>query len=258
MLEHGEYSEKRNLSGGRRFWSSNIPWIFTTIILFLYIVASSIYQRRQRDLLSPTELRPARHLIEESFQRFTAGLDYNNENRTLQHTPHAGTIYIGPPSPEVDAAWEDAAGIQEIYLTREEAVAAGVEETYMDPLTKLYEVEVESFHHIHCLNYIRKSLDIDKYPDLQDQADTWRIHADHCIDSIREFIMCKGDMTPIVLIRPEVSDVPVPLPEFRTTHVCRNFQKLKNWVKTERGVGGGKEVALKRAQKIREETGTKY
>jgi hypothetical protein len=31
--------------------------------------------------------------------------------------------------------------VQEIYLTREEAVAASVPDTYIDPLTGLYEVE---------------------------------------------------------------------------------------------------------------------
>jgi Mycotoxin biosynthesis protein UstYa len=70
--------------------------------------------------------------------------------------------------------------------------------------------------------------------------------------------MCKADMTPIVLIPPEKSGIPVPMPEFRTTHVCRNFEKLKNWVRTERAAGLGKEKSLKIAQKIREKTRTKY
>jgi hypothetical protein len=43
-------------------------------------------------------------------RKFTAGLDYNNENHTLQHTPTSGTRFVGQPSPEIDAAWMDLAG----------------------------------------------------------------------------------------------------------------------------------------------------
>ena len=70
--------------------------------------------------------------------------------------------------------------------------------------------------------------------------------------------MCKADMTPIVLEPPERSGIPVPLPEFRTKHVCRNFHKLKHWVDTERAANKGKAKSLKMAQKLREKTGTRY
>jgi hypothetical protein len=70
--------------------------------------------------------------------------------------------------------------------------------------------------------------------------------------------MCKADMTPIVLIPPETSGIPVPIPEFRTTHICRNFAKLHNWVQTERSANGDNAQALELARKIRAQTGTKY
>jgi hypothetical protein len=70
--------------------------------------------------------------------------------------------------------------------------------------------------------------------------------------------MCKADFTPIVLVPPEESGIPVPMPEFRTTHVCRNFDKLKHWVQNERSAGSGKEKSLRIAKLIREKTGTKY
>jgi hypothetical protein len=51
-----------------------------------------------------------RHLIDESFKKFETGLDYNNPNHTLQHTPSEGLKYVGPPGPEIDAAWDAIAG----------------------------------------------------------------------------------------------------------------------------------------------------
>lgn len=111
---------------------------------------------------------------------------------------------------------------------------------------------------------------------MQKQADegTWRIHVgervteqlytimlsqalEHCIDSIREFIMCKADMTPIVLVPPGRSGVPVPVPEFRTVHVCRNYEKLLQWAKNERDADLEDEQALEIASRIRQKTGAK-
>jgi hypothetical protein len=52
----------------------------------------------------------SRPLIEESFHTFTAALDYNNPNHTLQRTPSPKPHYVGPPNPEIDQAWEDIVG----------------------------------------------------------------------------------------------------------------------------------------------------
>jgi len=199
----------------------------------------------------------ARHLIDESITTFTTGLDYNNPNHTLQHTPSDGSKYIGQPSHEIDAAWEEIAGTQEVFITKEEAIASLVEDTYVSPLTGLQVIEIESFHHLHCLNYIRKYLDIDHYPDIKSQ-ETRRIHVEHCINSIREYLMCKADVTPIVLVPPEKSFVPVPVPEFRTKHVCRNFDKISKWIKGERSANLPQEEARELAKRIREQTGTAY
>jgi len=70
--------------------------------------------------------------------------------------------------------------------------------------------------------------------------------------------MCKADMTPIVLVPPKRAGVPVPVPEFRTKHVCRNFEKLSNYVRKERNANMEKDESLEIAKRIREKTGTKY
>jgi hypothetical protein len=58
-------------------------------------------------------------------------------------------MLLGKTLPEVcnsmvsfDLVWSlTLSVVQEVYLTREEAIAAKVDDTYRDPLTKLYEVE---------------------------------------------------------------------------------------------------------------------
>jgi hypothetical protein len=70
--------------------------------------------------------------------------------------------------------------------------------------------------------------------------------------------MCKGDMTPIVLVPPEKAGVPVPVPEFRTKHVCRNFEQMAKWVRENRNADLDDQESLEVARRIREQTGTKY
>jgi hypothetical protein len=54
------------------------------------------------------------------------------------------------------------------------------------------------------------------------------LHQEHCIEQIRQYVMCSGDMTPTPtkyyksLGRNYVdSDV---------IHTCRNFKKLRDWM----------------------------
>lgn len=62
---------------------------------------------------------------------------------------------------------------------------------------------------------------------------------DHCLDQLRQYVMCAGDMTPIpTKYYPGkgrnyvLSDVP---------HTCRNFDKLREW-QWSRFAGGSAEV----------------
>jgi len=53
--------------------------------------------------------------MKESIYTFTSGLDYNNSDHALQHTPSAGLRFIGRPNPDLDAAWEEIAGSKSYY-----------------------------------------------------------------------------------------------------------------------------------------------
>lgn len=55
-------------------------------------------------------------------------------------------------------------------------------------------------------------------------------HWDHCIDSIRQTLMCHADVSPI----PFHINVPANtgiFPRLATTHTCRNFTKIQQWSK---------------------------
>lgn len=64
--------------------------------------------------------------------------------------------------------------------------------------------------------------------------------ADHCVEILRQHIQCAGDVTPIAFY--DVSTQITPLPDFSTTHKCRNFDSILDWAYAENGIKGGRLV----------------
>lgn len=50
---------------------------------------------------------------------------------------------------------------------------------------------------------------------------------DHCIDALRESIMCAGDMTLIPVVWSANRNW--IMPNFKTSHTCRDFNALHRW-----------------------------
>lgn len=107
------------------------------------------------------------------------------------------------------------------------------------PGTQDYLVQLDVWHELHCLNDLRKIL----YPEVYGGLDKVRLpngtidrdndtfrHWDHCVDSIRQTLMCHADVAPI----PFHVNVPINsgvFPRLATTHTCRNFTKVQLWAK---------------------------
>ncbi|KAK3933544.1 hypothetical protein QBC46DRAFT_275559, partial [Diplogelasinospora grovesii] len=94
---------------------------------------------------------------------------------------------------------------------------------------------VESFHQIHCLNLVRQYTYRDEYdysalPSFDGTPKLVRAHIDHCIEALRRFIMCVGDVTPY-LIKVNPNRLSGEDPDFRTLHKCRKYDKLVDWIK---------------------------
>ena len=54
---------------------------------------------------------------------------------------------------------------------------------------------------------------------------------DHCINAIREALMCSSDVTPITFHYVSEEDHHV-FPNLAATHTCRDFDVIKDWAKT--------------------------
>jgi hypothetical protein len=100
------------------------------------------------------------------------------------------------------------------------------------------------FHNLHCVvsslwitacfclshveqNRVRQFLYPESYPEIVQRNDH-EVHRNHCLEQIRQYVMCAGDLSPVPtkyytgLGRNYVdSDIP---------HTCRNFESIQKWM----------------------------
>ena len=89
-------------------------------------------------------------------------------------------------------------------------------------------------HQLHCLHSIWQDHYRDSLPDVQqkiaDIPDLYELHYEHCIDYIRQSMMCNFD-TGIVPYN-WVLNRNTPTPDANTMHKCVNWDKLQGWLQS--------------------------
>jgi hypothetical protein len=205
-----------------------LPW-FIHILIFLGYSTLYLLLSSNVDLATCTKKlsswSPALSAVEYRTTYFQGSIGAANEFR-------------GAPTTELESAWKhismNAPGIR---LQEADFVAMGKSLTDRDwyripeEYGGGYLGMTEVFHLLHCLDAIRRLTYPDHYPDLWAKRDTYqvRVHTDHCIDILRQRLMCTGDVGPVPFYRDTNPLNQFPLPDFSTRHQCRNFDKLLDW-----------------------------
>lgn len=135
--------------------------------------------------------------------------------------------YGGPPSNHTDEMWQRLSppgdGIVEVPNTFTTSLPYSLPAPNNPDTHKVYGVSM--FHQLHCLNFLRFAY----YPDtIESMAPTEIVaHRDHCLDYIRQAIMCAGDATfePLTM---------VGINGMGAIHQCRNFERLFSWAYSHR------------------------
>ncbi|KAG1842863.1 hypothetical protein DFJ58DRAFT_805453 [Suillus subalutaceus] len=154
----------------------------------------------------------------------------------LNGTLGASSIYRGSPSPEVDAAWDRISlNARPVGMTLEQLLRTGEKPSpamtrYPDEYGGGYMSTVEVIHQLHCIDMLRRASwgNHDNSLGHNESPENYRIHLDHCIEMLRQNIMCRGDVT--MLTYDWVEGVKDPFPNFNIPHRCRNFEKILDWV----------------------------
>ncbi|EKG10358.1 hypothetical protein MPH_12550 [Macrophomina phaseolina MS6] len=114
---------------------------------------------------------------------------------------------------------------------------------------ELYWIKLDVFHQLHCLvssmfprrvqvfptniqtplmqNALRMSVWSDYYTDEYYAAILEKDHLAHCVDSLRQSIMCHSDITPLVLQWDD--EMQKSRHRANMPHTCRDFGKIRDW-----------------------------
>ncbi|POS74148.1 hypothetical protein DHEL01_v207457 [Diaporthe helianthi] len=103
------------------------------------------------------------------------------------------TKYTGEPRPEIEEAWAHIFKHYNLRFTAEEMQKLNRTDNPIELQNGGgFFGQISAYHHLHCLSMLRQVLWHDFYnisiPNL-------RAHADHCINDIRQSLMCHADLS---------------------------------------------------------------
>ena len=77
------------------------------------------------------------------------------------------------------------------------------------------------------------------YPEMESafrirKGHVYPSHIDHCIDSLRQYIMCNVDISMITYGWDPKERHGTPVPDFNMQHQCVNYDRFSQWAKKHR------------------------
>ncbi|KAI0834757.1 hypothetical protein F5Y06DRAFT_278337 [Hypoxylon sp. FL0890] len=156
------------------------------ILVTFYIILFARYSRMERDI----------HAMEpDLFPSLARSSAFRRVNRLFSLTV-AGTPFAGDPNAELDQAWHDLLEGTTIRVAKEDLDYYNVTSL---PLAdgSGYASELFVTHELHCLKKVRQWIYKDTYfTQIQGLArNELKRHIDHCIETLRQGIMCRGDVS---------------------------------------------------------------
>lgn len=133
------------------------------------------------------------------------------------------TPYTGKPTLEGDAAWSRLFTNYNLRFTADEL--QNLNRTALELRNGGgYYGQLSAYHHLHCLKVLRLILWHDEY---NISIPVLRPHADHCINDIRQSLMCLPDLS--VVTFDWVPGTRKPYPNFYTDQTCVDWDLLDGW-----------------------------
>ncbi|KAL3422012.1 hypothetical protein PVAG01_06168 [Phlyctema vagabunda] len=123
--------------------------------------------------------------------------------------------YNGAPSPEVDQAWSDLFQHANIRVPKEELDRTGRSSVQLADGSGDYLGSLDVYHQLHCLKYIRHYVHQDYYTLGKTNVPNVE-HVNHCIEMLRQIVMCKADTA--LMTYEWLPDFPGPWPNFGIQH----------------------------------------
>ncbi|KIW63986.1 hypothetical protein PV04_08946 [Phialophora macrospora] len=212
--------------------SSQTPWMVLTFI-FVGLSGLLLFHDLRRggrggfDTGFHNDMILARSAIKVSQVKFTGGIKFY-DNGTMYRDNGPGPAYVGPPTPEMDDAWEQLIGTRYLAFTEDQKSSFSVR-IDKGSADGLYRAGPDTFHSLHCVDKLRQTIDGYLY-DIPEKVDERRnnvLHIEHCLDFLRQLVQCTSDLTPIPLVYSVGAGMEVP--DFEQVHTCRSFDTIHRW-----------------------------
>ncbi|KAL4869528.1 hypothetical protein BDV12DRAFT_185049 [Aspergillus spectabilis] len=206
-------------------WKRLMPWLIHGSIMLAYslliFVVLSLGTLRIQPLLPPLPL-PAREGLQWEYRHFPTELVDNP--------------FAGPPRAEMEDAWHNLLKNDNIRVP----VAYLQEKNLTSVYTKDHAEGIASlsvYHSLHCLKKIKHMMFKEHYHSGLDSAAMARQskHADHCVEYIRESLMCQPDLSLVTFRWINETAQHEDLAEFYPTnfdadlHYCADWEGLDTW-----------------------------
>ncbi|KAH8805226.1 hypothetical protein F5884DRAFT_859835 [Xylogone sp. PMI_703] len=212
----------------RRIW----PWIIHSVLLLTSGILFIITLTRYPKVVGPIDS------IEPGWtQEYSEAVNAVGQRFGWQYLGEFGqpSIYRGQPNPDLDAAWEEISDSGVFSVTEEEMARIGKlsNSSVMLPPEAggNYMASMEAVHQMHCLNLLRKFSYREYYADKSEHfahPGKFRIHLDHCIEMLRQVIMCNADLH--IITYNWVDQVDYAWPNFNLNKQCRDFNAVMGWI----------------------------
>ncbi|KAA8651038.1 oxidase ustYa family protein [Aspergillus tanneri] len=156
-------------------------------------------------------------------------------NPELELVQFNGTLgypseFTGDPSPELDAVWDKWGYVKYASIPPEEFLKLPGADPDAARLTPEYGGR--------CLNMMRQAMHQDYYnnpefpeqraPVFTDRPFTVKMHLQHCVEILRQNIMCNADVG--IIPHEWVTQTPDPFANFNTWHKCRDLKSVEKWI----------------------------
>ncbi|KAI0838470.1 hypothetical protein F5Y06DRAFT_303786 [Hypoxylon sp. FL0890] len=235
-IEHGqEDSQLMNearprQTNSQQVWATLRPWVLHGTVMLVYAIALPYLfflfgMGRQNCVDKFYAYSPINPAISEEFE------DVTFDGSLWYKSP-----YKGPPTPEVNQAWEDLMAYGAISVTADDITRVGHNLTavqYPPEAGGGYLAVAMGTHHIHCLHYVWQDHHSAYFPttaaNKAEAPEMYERHYEHCIDYLRQAIMCNFDpgIIPYYWVRQHNQ----PTPDGNTRHKCVNWKYLQDWLK---------------------------
>ncbi|OTB00953.1 hypothetical protein M426DRAFT_266737 [Hypoxylon sp. CI-4A] len=147
------------------------------------------------------------------------------ETKRLNNQLNVSNPYKGPPSPAFEKAWDELLDPKAIKVDKQ--TLENINHTSVPLLDGSgYMAALDVFHQLHCLRWVRIYLHRDHY---EIKEKNFGQHIDHCLENLRQYVMCKADLS--INTFEWIPNYSRPWPNFDVVHECANWDSIKEWAR---------------------------